>query len=175
VSAAIFALPSRQAGGRPPSCPPQVCAYVIDLQRQGLSLRKISHVLNAEGIPTPAGRKTWTKSTVDRLLHTRHARELMSGQQRELWLSSDASSRATSAHAQFRKFAGNERLSVKTAPTPGSALGTPAGARRAHLQRAAGIKAARTARAWVQARDLCSPSGRCPAHGFRITGTAPEV
>lgn len=62
--------------GRPPSCPLQVCIRVIDLQRQGLSLSKISKTLNLEGVPTPAGRSTWTKWHVNRLLHTKHVQEL---------------------------------------------------------------------------------------------------
>jgi hypothetical protein len=63
--------------GRPPSAPLQVCMRVIDLRSQGLSLSKISKILNLEGVPTPAGRSTWTKTHVDRLLHTRHVQELL--------------------------------------------------------------------------------------------------
>ena len=61
--------------GRPPCCPPEVTRRVIDLRGQGLSLAAISALLNAENVPTPAGGSTWAKSSVDRLLHTRHARQ----------------------------------------------------------------------------------------------------
>jgi hypothetical protein len=49
---------------------------VVDLRRQGLSYAEISVVLNREGIPTPTGRPVWQKSYVDRLLHTRYAKEM---------------------------------------------------------------------------------------------------
>ncbi|WP_440072254.1 recombinase family protein [Streptosporangium sp. OZ121] len=42
---------------------------------QGFSLMEIGEVLNAEGVPTPAGRARWAKSYVDRLLHTRHVQQ----------------------------------------------------------------------------------------------------
>ncbi len=67
-------IPKRR--GRPPTCPLHVCMRVIDLQSQGLSLNKISKTLNVQGVLTPAGRSTWTKWHVDRLLHTRHVQEL---------------------------------------------------------------------------------------------------
>jgi hypothetical protein len=50
---------------------------VIQLRRQGLSYSQIRDVLNAEGTPTPLGRPLWTKAYVDRLLHTKYAREIM--------------------------------------------------------------------------------------------------
>lgn len=71
--------PNPKRRGRPPSCSLQVCMRVLDLWSQGLSLNKISKTLNLEGVPTPAGRSMWTKSHVDRLLHTKHARELRRG------------------------------------------------------------------------------------------------
>ncbi|MBB4704249.1 recombinase family protein [Sphaerisporangium siamense] len=49
---------------------------VRELHGQGLSLKAISEVLNAEGVPTPMGRAPWGKSHVDRLLHTQHARRV---------------------------------------------------------------------------------------------------
>jgi len=50
---------------------------VLELREgQQLSYAAISDLLNALGIPTPAGRRPWQKSYVDRLLHTRHARQL---------------------------------------------------------------------------------------------------
>ncbi|MEU7942380.1 recombinase family protein [Microbispora bryophytorum] len=50
---------------------------VLHLRAQGLSLRAISEVLNTNSVPTPAGRSRWTKSHVDRLLHTRHVRQMV--------------------------------------------------------------------------------------------------
>jgi len=42
-----------------------------------LSLQQISDNLNDEGIATPASRSQWTKSHVDRLLHTQHVQDLL--------------------------------------------------------------------------------------------------
>lgn len=67
--------PAASTAGRPPACPPELLAYVVELRRRGLSYGKISEVLNAEGVPTPDGRPVWQRSYVDRLLHTRHARD----------------------------------------------------------------------------------------------------
>jgi recombinase len=63
--------------GRPPCCPRELAIRVIHLRHQGLSYAQISAVLNAEGIPTPAGRARWHKTHVDRLLHTQYARDVM--------------------------------------------------------------------------------------------------
>ena len=62
--------------GRRPACPEDIVIRVVDMRRQGLSYAQIRDVLNAEGIPTPLSRARWLKSSVDRLLHTRHAMEL---------------------------------------------------------------------------------------------------
>ena len=62
--------------GRRPVCRLEVVFHVIELRRQGLSYDAISVQLNREGVPTPAGRPTWQKSYVDRLLHTRYAQEI---------------------------------------------------------------------------------------------------
>ena len=62
--------------GRPPACRLELVIHVVELRRQGLSYADISMMLNREGIPTPAGRPVWQKSYVDRLLHTRYAREI---------------------------------------------------------------------------------------------------
>jgi hypothetical protein len=78
MSAAQSLLQPRRPG-RPPVCPRAIVIRIIDLRRQGLSYGAISAVLNSEGIPTPAGRPVWRKSSVDRLLHTRYARELWDG------------------------------------------------------------------------------------------------
>ncbi|WP_182885771.1 recombinase family protein [Microbispora sp. H10885] len=69
--------PPHQGRGRPPVCPPEVVARVLHLRAQGLSLIAISELLNAEGVLTPTGRSRWTKSHVDRLLHTRHAQRMI--------------------------------------------------------------------------------------------------
>ncbi|WP_436757936.1 recombinase family protein [Streptosporangium sp. V21-05] len=70
-----FTRPRPSGRGRPPSCPPEVVSRVIQLRTQGFSLTEIGEVLNAEGVPTPAGGPRWAKSYVDRLLHTRHAQQ----------------------------------------------------------------------------------------------------
>lgn len=62
--------------GRPPVCPLEIVVHVVELRRLGLSYADISAELNRKGIPTPAGRPVWRKSYVDRLLHTRFAREI---------------------------------------------------------------------------------------------------
>ncbi|WP_373868696.1 recombinase family protein [Microbispora amethystogenes] len=75
MSETDFRNPRRR--GRPPACPPDVVKRIIELRSQGLSLSAISNVLNQEGIRTPGGGARWQKSYVDRLLHTRYARELI--------------------------------------------------------------------------------------------------
>ena len=50
---------------------------MVRLRLQGLSLAAISAVLNTDGVLTPNSRPRWTKSHVDRLLHTRYAQEFM--------------------------------------------------------------------------------------------------
>jgi hypothetical protein len=63
--------------GRPSCCPREIVTQIIQLHRRGLSLERISAVLNAEGIPTPLGRPRWSKSHVDRLLHARYVQEIL--------------------------------------------------------------------------------------------------
>jgi hypothetical protein len=41
-----------------------------------MSYAAISVILNVEGILTPAGRPSWHKIHVERLLHTMHVRDL---------------------------------------------------------------------------------------------------
>jgi Recombinase len=53
---------------------------ILQLHGQGLSLQAISEVLNREGVLTPAGRPLWSKSSVDRLLHTRYVQEIATRQ-----------------------------------------------------------------------------------------------
>jgi hypothetical protein len=63
--------------GRPPSCPPEVAVRIVTLHQQGLSYGAITSILNAEGLTTPAGRPRWQRSYVDRVLHTRYAKEIL--------------------------------------------------------------------------------------------------
>lgn len=76
---AAVACPQPRRPGRPPLCPRELAARLVELRRQGLSYEAISDVLNAEGVPTPAGGSIWQRSYVDRLLHTRHVLELQEG------------------------------------------------------------------------------------------------
>ena len=69
--------PESRPPGRPPGCPREIVIRVAGLRREGLSYAAISAVLNAEGVPTPAGRSRWHRSYVDRLLHTRYAMEII--------------------------------------------------------------------------------------------------
>lgn len=62
--------------GRPPCCTRELAIRVLMLRQRGRSLQAICDVLNAEGVPTPAGGSRWLKSYVDRLLHTRYAQEI---------------------------------------------------------------------------------------------------
>lgn len=62
--------------GRPPCCPRELAIRILSLRRQGLSYMQICEVLNAEGVPTPMGRSRWSKSTIDRVLHTQYVRDL---------------------------------------------------------------------------------------------------
>lgn len=72
----LYAVPPSRRPGRPPACPLEIVIRVVELRRQGLSYAEISAELNREGIQTPAGRPIWHKSYVDRLLHTRYAKEV---------------------------------------------------------------------------------------------------
>lgn len=72
-----MSAPAALRRGRPPCCPPEVLAEVIRLRLEGVSLAGIGATLNTDGVPTPSSRPRWTKSHVDRLLHTRYAREFM--------------------------------------------------------------------------------------------------
>lgn len=76
-----MSAPRRAASrrGRPPCCPPEVLAKVVRLRLQGLSLAAIGAALNTDGVLTPSSRPRWTKSHVDRLLHTRYALEFLDG------------------------------------------------------------------------------------------------
>jgi hypothetical protein len=62
--------------GRPPCCPRELAVRIIQLHRQGFSYQGISDLLNGGGVPTPLGRSQWSKSSVDRLLHTRYAQDM---------------------------------------------------------------------------------------------------
>ena len=62
--------------GRPRLCSDGLLRKVLTMRGEGLSYRKISDALNAEGVATPAGRPRWGRSHVSRLVHTRSAREI---------------------------------------------------------------------------------------------------
>lgn len=72
-----MSAPKPQRRGRPPCCTDELAVRVIGLRRQGLTYTQISVVLNAEGVPTPMGRPRWLRSSVDRLLHTQYARDIL--------------------------------------------------------------------------------------------------
>lgn len=74
MTAPIVAQPRRP--GRPPCCPPELAVRILRMHRQGLSLQAIADVLNLDGVPTPTGRPHWSKSSVDRLLHTRYVQDI---------------------------------------------------------------------------------------------------
>jgi hypothetical protein len=76
VSAPTVA-PSRRKRGRPPACSRELAAQIIAMRHQGLTLMQICIVLNAHGVPTPAGRPLWHKSYIHRLLHTRYVQDLI--------------------------------------------------------------------------------------------------
>lgn len=63
--------------GRPPSCPRELALRIVQLHLQGWGYQAIGDMLNDEGIPTPLGRPHWSKSYVDRLLHTQYVREIL--------------------------------------------------------------------------------------------------
>jgi hypothetical protein len=74
VSATVLECRRR---GRPPCCPRELVIRVIHLHAEGLSYERIATLLTAEGVPMPGGGTRWMKSSVDRLLHTLYARELL--------------------------------------------------------------------------------------------------
>jgi Recombinase len=74
VSAAVL---DHRGRGRPPCCSPELAIRVIHLHAEGLSYERIAMLLNAEGVPMPGGGTHWLKSSVDRLLHTRYAEQLL--------------------------------------------------------------------------------------------------
>ena len=73
----MVTVPIARRPGRPPCCSRELAERVVELHRQGLSLGQICAVLNVEGVPTPTGKTRWLKSSVDRLLHTRYAQEII--------------------------------------------------------------------------------------------------
>lgn len=75
MTAPVAFAPRRR--GRPPCCPPAVAIRIVLLHLQGLSYQEICNVLNTEGVPTPLGRSPWQRSYVDRVLHTRYARDIL--------------------------------------------------------------------------------------------------
>jgi hypothetical protein len=75
----VTAACNRPSGrlGRPPVCPPEVMLRISALTDQGYSLRQIAELFNAEGIPTPAGRRRWYKSMVERTTKTLYAQDVI--------------------------------------------------------------------------------------------------
>lgn len=62
--------------GRPRLCSDGLLRRVLAMRNEGVSYQRICDTLNAEGVPTPAGRPRWCRSHVSRLVYTRSAREL---------------------------------------------------------------------------------------------------
>lgn len=60
--------------GRPRVCSDDVLLRAVHMHLAGRSYQDITDRLNALRIPTPQSRRTWTRSHVSRLLHTRSAR-----------------------------------------------------------------------------------------------------
>jgi hypothetical protein len=70
--------PKRRPGRRP-KCPPDVAVRIVSLRQQGLSYQAIGDLLTTERIPTPMGRSQWSKSHVNRVLHTMYVRDIIDG------------------------------------------------------------------------------------------------
>jgi hypothetical protein len=73
MSVEVIERPGR---GRPPRCSPELAERIISLHHSGLSHARISKLLDAEGVPLPGGGTRWLRSSVDRILHTKYARDL---------------------------------------------------------------------------------------------------
>jgi DNA invertase Pin-like site-specific DNA recombinase len=54
--------------GRPPAPVPAAARRAAELRAEGRSLAEIAVILAAEGVPTPSGRGTWRKSSVQYVL-----------------------------------------------------------------------------------------------------------
>jgi hypothetical protein len=68
--------PAKPRGrGRPSRLPRDVLARVVLLRREDWTLKAISDLLNAEGVPTPSGGTRWCPSHVSNLLYSRAAEE----------------------------------------------------------------------------------------------------
>ena len=76
MSPAVASSPPRRHG-RPPCCRRELAILIIQFRRRDLSYAHIANLLNAAGIPTPAGRPLWHREYVDRLLHTQHVRDII--------------------------------------------------------------------------------------------------
>lgn len=62
--------------GRPRLCSDGLLRRVLAMRNDDMSYQTICDTLNAEGVPTPAGRPRWRRSHVSRLVYTRSAREM---------------------------------------------------------------------------------------------------
>ncbi|MFF0737749.1 recombinase family protein [Streptomyces chartreusis] len=65
-----WASPAQGRRGRPRQCPDEVLARVARLRAAGARLTDICSDMNAAGIATPGGGRTWWPSHVHRLLRT---------------------------------------------------------------------------------------------------------
>ena len=64
-------------GGRPPGVPRELVIRIYELHYgDGVSYGRISALLNAEGVPLPAGGKYWSRSCIERVMHTNYGRAI---------------------------------------------------------------------------------------------------
>lgn len=69
VSAGMSAARDRGVRlGRPPAPVPPSAARAAQLRGEGMSLAAIAATLQAEDVPTPSGRGSWAKSSVQYVL-----------------------------------------------------------------------------------------------------------
>nr|BFE74592.1 hypothetical protein GCM10020092_078930 [Actinoplanes digitatis] len=77
------ARPKRLAVARPRLYSDDTLGLIVDARLNGRTLRNISEMLNAAGIPTPTGRGLWYPSHVSWLLLTRDAQALIASRWQE--------------------------------------------------------------------------------------------
>ncbi|GID93962.1 hypothetical protein Adi01nite_33740 [Amorphoplanes digitatis] len=75
--------PETPRRGRPRLYSDDTLGLIVDARLNGRTLRNISEMLNAAGIPTPTGRGLWYPSHVSRLLLTRDAQALIASRRQE--------------------------------------------------------------------------------------------
>ena len=74
-------MPPHRKRGRPSRFPETELTRVLTMHRNGVKQEAICAVLNADGVRTPGGGRTWWPSHVSRLLRTVRAQDKMA----ELW------------------------------------------------------------------------------------------